>query len=574
MITIETDVLVIGTGGAGCRAALEARRHVEKVVILAKGPISKSELTIMTMPGFDATLPGDDEENVRRFFEDTMAGGSFLNDEDLVHVLTKQSSEAVMFLEGLGVRFDRTPDGKIYRAQGESEKYTADIKLRLDDNMGRAFYNALIGELTRRQVFLKEDIFIVNLLTTEQGVVGAFGIDIRKGEPITFLSKATILATGGAGGLYSVRTGSPRDTGDGFAMAYRAGADILDMEFIQSNPAALVYPESAKGVVTPGWYLFMGKGIKYTNKNQEAFLERYDSRKEMATRDVKARAMHTEIVQGRASEHGGIYLDFRGIHLEGTTLESYLKKNSPHMLNYVKLCGLPPEKILNEAIEIGPAAHFTCGGIRINTQCETGVKGLFAVGEVTGGIHGANRLAGNAMTDIFVFGGVVGNQAGMYSKRGPKIELTKELEGLIRAEEGRVASILERKEKGGVKSAPIRKKIEESMFTYAGFGRDEPGLKKGIRILEEVEGDELPRAYPVDKTKVYNYDFIQILELENMVEVGEMIARGALLRTETRGCQNRTDYPAKDDKNWQKHTLIRKERKGMSVTTSPRRVVS
>src|SRR4030066_156357 len=139
MITIETDVLVIGTGGAGCRAAIEAKKHVDKVVIASKGTISKSELTIMTMPGFDATLPGDDEENVRRFFEDTMAGGSFLNDEDLVDVLTKRSSEAVMFLEGLGVRFDRTPDGKIYRAQGESEKYTSDIKLRLDDNMGRTF---------------------------------------------------------------------------------------------------------------------------------------------------------------------------------------------------------------------------------------------------------------------------------------------------------------------------------------------------------------------------------------------------------------------------------------------------
>jgi fumarate reductase (CoM/CoB) subunit A len=574
MLTIETDVLVIGTGGAGCRAAIEARRHVDNVVLVAKGPVSKSELTIMTMPGLDATLPGDDEENVKRFFEDTMAGGSFLNDEDLVGVLTKQSSEAVMFLENLGVRFDRTPDGKIYRAQGESEKYTSDIKLRLDDNMGRTFFNALIGELARRQVTLKEDVFIVNLLATEEGVVGAFGIDIRKGEPIALLSKATILATGGVGSLYSVRTGSPRDTGDGFAMAYRVGAEIIDMEFIQSNPAALVYPESVKGVVTPGWYLFMGKGIKYTNKNQEAFLERYDSRKEMSTRDVKARAMHTEIVKGRGSEHGGIYLDFKGIQLEGTTLEAYLKKNSPHMLNYVKLCGLPPEKILNEVIEIGPAAHFTCGGIKINTQCETSVKGLFGAGEVTGGIHGANRLAGNAMTDIFVFGGVVGNRAGMYSKSAGKVKLSSSLKKVIKSEEKRVVSILERKDKKGVKAAAVRKKIEESMFTYVGFGRDETGLKKELNILDEIKGAELPRVYPVDRSRIYNYDWIQILELENMIEVGEMIARGALYRKETRGCQNRTDFPEKDDKNWQKHTLIRKEGERMTVTTSPRRATS
>ncbi len=574
MITIETDVLVIGTGGAGCRAAIEARKHVEKVVILAKGPISKSELTIMTMPGFDAALPGDDEENVRLFFEDTMAGGSFLNDEDLVDVLTKKSADAVMFLEDLGVRFDRTSDGRIYRALGESEKYTSDIKLRLDDNMGRTFYNALTGELARKQIFLKEDVFIINLLTTGEEIIGALGIDIRKGDMITFLAKATIIAAGGAGGLYSVRTGHPRDTGDGYAMAFRSGAEIVDMEFIQSNPAALVYPESVKGVVTPGWYLFMGKGIKYFNKSREAFLERYDSRKEMATRDVKARAMHTEIVEGRGSEHGGIYLDFKNIQLDGISLEDYLKKNSPHMLNYVKLCGLPPEKILTDVIEVGPAAHFTCGGIKINTECRTNLNGLFAAGEVTGGIHGANRLAGNAMTDIFVFGAIAGEQAGIYAKSRGEIKFSQKMAKLARREEDQTISIMEREEKGGLKPGVVRKKLEEVMFKYVGFGRDEKGLKKGLRILEEIREEELPRIYPPGRSRIYNYDWIQILELSNMLDTGEMIARGALYRKETRGCQNRTDFPERDDRNWQKHTLLRKEGDKITVTKSPRITIS
>lgn len=574
MKIIGSDVLVIGTGGAGCRAAIEARKHVDKVLIVSKGPISKSELTIMTMPGFDAVLPEDEQENVTRFFEDTMAGGSYLNDEDLVDVLTKQSPDAVMFLEGLGVRFDRTADGKIYRAVGETEQYTSTIKLRLDDNMGRTFYNALIGELARKRVLLKEDVFVANLLITGKGAIGAFGVDIRSGEFIVFLSKATILATGGAGGLYSIRSTHPRDTGDGYAMALRAGTEIIDMEFIQSNPAVLVYPESVKGVVTPGWYLFMGKGVKYLNKDREAFLGRYDPRKEMATRDVKAKAMHTEIIEGRASEHGGIYLDFRDIRLEGISLEKSLKKSSPHMLNYVKLCGLSPKKIFSGAIEIGPAAHFSCGGVKITTECKTNIEGLFAAGEITGGIHGANRLAGNAMTDIFVFGGVVGNQAGAYANSRGKVRLSKEIRSFIGDEEKRLLSIIGRGDKRGLKPNVIRKKLEETMFEYVGFGRDERGLNKGIGILQEIRSEELPKVYPADRSRIYNYDWIHILELYNMVDTGEMIARGALYRKESRGCQNRTDFPERDDQNWQKHTLIKKEGEAITVSTCPRTQLS
>jgi len=570
MITIETDVLIIGTGGAGCRAALAAKRHVGSVVIISKGPISKSELTIMTAAGFNATLPGDEEENVARFFKDTLAGGSYLNDEDLVDLLTKRSAGAVMFLEELGVRFDRTPDGKIYRAVGETEKHTSDIKVRLDDNIGRTFYNALIGELARNQVFLKEDVFIVNLLTTEEGIVGALGIDIRTGNFIAFLAKATIMATGGAGGLYSVRTCHPRDTGDGYAMALRCGAEIIDMEFIQSNPAALIYPESVKGVITPGWHLYMEKGIRYLNKHLEAFLERYDVRKEMATRDVKARAMYTEIVEGRGSEHGGIYLDFKNVHFEGISLEDYMKKNSPHILNFVNLCGLSPKKILTDVIEIGPAAHFACGGIKINMECKTNVKGLYAAGEVTGGIHGANRIAGNAMTDIFVFGEVAGTQAAMYAKSRGKVEVTQEITAKIETEVKRTISILDRQEKQGFKPGIVRKKIEETMFRNVGMGRDEKGLKKGISILDETKMEDLPRIYPSDRSKIYNYDWIQIMELYNMVDTGEIIALGALYREETRGCHNRTDFPERDDKNWQKHTVVKKQGDRITVATCPR----
>jgi succinate dehydrogenase/fumarate reductase flavoprotein subunit len=239
------------------------------------------------------------------------------------------------------------------------------------------------------------------------------------------------------------------------------------------------------------------------------------------------------------------------------------------MLNYVKLCGLSPATIFTDVIEIGPAAHFTCGGVKITKECKTNIEGLFAAGEATGGIHGANRLAGNAMTDIFVFGGVAGNQAGVYAKSRGKIGFSQEIRSLIGEEEKRVLSIVSRGDKRGLKPGVIRKKIEETMFTYVGFGRDERGLNKGISMLEGIRTEELPRVYPADRSRIYNYDWMHILELYNMMDTGEMIARGALYRKETRGCQNRMDFPERDDKNWLKHTLIKKEGKRITVSTCP-----
>ena len=241
-------------------------------------------------------------------------------------------------------------------------------QLGVDDCMGRAFYNALSGAIGRTGVRLLEDTFAASLLTDGDRVRGLVALDMRRGSLLVIWAKVVVLATGGLVGLYQVRTGHPRDTGDGHALALRQGVALKDMEFIQSNPAAFFYPESIRGVVVPGWYLVMDRGAKYYNGRREEFLHLYDpERRENTTRDIKARAIHLEILAGRGSEHGGVYLDFTGAHLDAP-LEDYLADKAPFLLGYLRQIGLPPDVIFAKPMEVGPAAHYSCGGIAIDHE--------------------------------------------------------------------------------------------------------------------------------------------------------------------------------------------------------------
>jgi len=570
MQIIESDVLVIGTGGAGCRAALEARSHGVRVTLVAKGQIGRCELTAMTMPGFGVWIRSNPNDSFESYFQDTVDGGSYMNDENLVKILIENSEDAIHFLEKLGVRFDRKGDGTfLYYSGVEKTKTGTARQLGVDDCMGRAFYNALSGEIGRNGVHLVEDLFVVSLLMDNHKMRGAFGIDIRHGRFVLMIARAVIVATGGIVGMYSVRTGHSRDTGDGHAMVYRLGVPLKDMEFLQGNPAALVYPESLQGVVCPGWYLIMDRGAKYYNGNWKEFLQLYDpERKENTTRDIKARAMQIEINAGRGSTHGGVYLDFTKATLD-ETLEEYLEKNAPFMLDYVRKCGLPPTQIIKEPIEVGPAAHYTCGGIEINEKSETAVGGLFAAGEVTGGIHGANRLGNSAMTDIFVYGKIAGEMAAQYARSSKNGSLSKALKEMVRDEEMKAIKIYERNPSEKIRPEVLKKKIEEVMFNYVGFSRTEENLNRAIKILEKIKEEELPRTFVSSRTRTFNYDWIEIFELMNILDVGNIIARAALERKETRGCHNRMDFPGQDDKNWIKHVRIRDESGKMTVDRVP-----
>jgi fumarate reductase (CoM/CoB) subunit A len=566
----ECDVVVIGTGGAGCRAALTARENGAKVIQIAKGPIGRCELTSMTMPGFGALIPSNSNDSRDNYFLDTIDGGSYLNDRNLVRLLVDESEGAVRFLEKLGVRFDRRQDGSfMYYSGVEHTRTGTPRQLGIDDCMGRAFYNALSGEIARSGVHLLEDVFVVSLLSDSERVRGLFALDIRQGEPLVVWAKAIVLATGGIVGLYNVRTGHPRDTGDGHAMALREGVPLKDMEFIQSNPAAFFYPESVRGVIVPGWYLVMDRGAKYYNGRGEEFLHHYDAvRRENTTRDIKARAMHQEMLAGRASEHGGVYLDFTQAEVDAP-LKDYLTENAPFLLDYVRRIGLPPDVIFNKPIEVAPAAHYSCGGVVIDENCETPLPGLLAAGEVTGGVHGANRLGNNAMTDIFVFGRIAGERAAALAGRQPRRMISDGLREQVGELTHSIRDAFHRRPRNGIRTAHLRTEIEEAMFQFVGFGRDRAGLEKALDQLARMQEEELPRTFTPCSSESYNYDLVEIFELENLLEVGRAVARAALERRETRGCHNRLDYPDRDDGNWLVHVLVSSHKGSLKVNTSP-----
>jgi fumarate reductase (CoM/CoB) subunit A len=572
--TLTCDVLVVGTGGAGCRAALSAAGGGADVILMAKGQMGRCELTAMTMPGFGAMLPSNPRDSLHNFFLDTIDGGAYLNDRDLVWRLAEGSEEAITFLEGLGVRFDRRDDGTFMFYSGVEHTRTGTPRqLAVDDCMGRAFYNALSGEIGRSGIRLLEDVFAGVLVTDEDRVRGLVALDMRRGELFTIWAKVVVLATGGLVGLYQVRTGHPRDTGDGHALALRAGVALKDMEFVQSNPAAFFYPESIRGVVVPGWYLVMDRGAKYYNGQGQEFLHHYDpERRENTTRDIKARAIQLEILAGRASEHGGVYLDFTQVNLDAP-LEDYLSENAPFLLGYLRHIGLPPDVIFARPMEVGPAAHYSCGGISIDDQTETSLPGLLAAGEVTGGVHGANRLGNNAMADIFVFGKIAGERAAELAHGLPGGTPPVAVEARAAAEAHRLEETLSAEPGHPVRPAELRAEIEAVMSTLVGFGRDQAGLEQAVDRLAALREEGLPRLATPSHSRTVDYDLVEMLELANLVDVGETVARAALARTETRGCHNRLDHLAQNDRGWLVHLLVRREGRDWHVERSPVRVL-
>lgn len=550
--TIDTDVLVIGAGGAGSRAAIEAAKNNVHVTLLSKELLGKAH-TCMAEGGYNAPLANvDSADNWQVHFKDTVVGGAWLNNQRLAEILVKEAGDRIFDLEEYGAVFDRTPEGKIMQRPFGKQTYRRTCYAA--DRTGHELMATLVEEVRRRDIDVLDEIFVTNLLTSEGRVAGAVAIDYKTGNYMVFRAKAVVLASGGAGRLYKITTNAAQDTGDGYATAYRIGANLVDMEMVQFHPTGMVYPESHRGqLVTEA---VRGEGGLLFNIRKERFMQRYEPKlMELAGRDVVARSIATEILEGRGTPQGGVYLDIS--HLPPNVIEERL----PSMLKQFLDVGLDIRK---EPMQVAPTAHHFMGGVLINENAETNIQGLYAAGEISGGVHGGNRLGGNALADTQVFGKRAGENAAKQALKNqiPPVD-RKQIDREIR----KAKSFLKRRE--GVRPVEIKSKLTSLMWDKVGIFRTGKEIQEAIVEIERMRKEELPNLHVMNNKTRYNREWIEALETENLMTVAEMVAKAALMREESRGAHFRRDFPKTDNQNWFSNIVIRQERGLMTFKKVP-----
>jgi len=559
---IETDVLIVGSEGAGSRAAIEVSRNGLKVLIATKGRFTKCGATLaadmdIDLPSADAKqmlgLDGDMADTRESFAQDMFTEGKYMNNEEVVFAHCSNAAKYIKELIGWGMKVDGF-------VQEPGHRYPRGIL-----STGRSMMEALKKGTRQCKIDFVEDTMVTNLLSKKGRVVGAVGINIRTGEFLVFKAKAVILATGGAARLYPIATSAEELTGDGLYMAYQVGAELVDMEFPLFLPCCLYWPESMKGVDFPyvlsasvyGWWL---------NKFGARFMEKWDpQRMEIGTtRDVASIAMAMEILEGRSGPHGGVFASFK--HIPDEILE-YSAEQMPWYRNFaygkfdLLEFNMDPRRV---AFEVGPAAHYWNGGIKVNGKGETNVPGLYAAGEVQGGTMGANRLSGNAVTECLVFGALAGGSAANYAKSAPPPEIDQEQVNMH--QEG-IFEPLTRKDGSDVYEA--RRKIQDMASKYAGPIREESGLTTCIKEIEKMSQEVLPNLATKAKAKVYNREWVAALENKALLQILEIVVRASLMRKESRGAMYRRDYPETDNKDWLRNIVVKNQDGQAILETKP-----
>ena len=533
--TISTDVLIIGSGGAGSRAAIEVDDAGLKAIIVSKGLSFRSGCTGMAEGGYNAVFKTvDKDDSIEAHKHDTLKGGSFLNDEKLVNILVNESPKRLIDLENYGALFDRQESGQIDQRPFGGQTYRRTCYQ--GDRTGAELLNALKEEIIRRDIECIEEVMITSLVCDNDQVIGATGLDLKDSSLIYFKAKSVILASGGAGQLFPVTSNTSQKNGDGFAIAYKAGADLVDMEQIQFHPTGMVTPKSKKGILVTE--AVRAEGGKLINKDGERFMSKYAPEKmELATRDVVARSIYREIIEGRGTENGGVYLDIS--HLD----DDYIDEKLETMVLQFENVGVD---IKHGPIEVAPTAHHFMGGLKINTDGSTTLKNLFGAGEVCGGVHGANRLGGNALADTQVFGKISGVSA---SEAAKNTEL-KTNDEQVKMEASRIEGLIK---EGSVKPKEFKNRIKQLMWEKVSIVRDEKTLNEALKELLEMkkELDDLN----VSNIKQYNTELVTALEVINMVEICILTVKSAILRRESRGAHYRSDYPETNDE-WKKSIVV------------------
>ena len=550
--THEHDVLIIGAGGAGLRAAIEALSQGASVGVVCKSLLGKAH-TVMAEGGIAAAMANvDAADDWRTHFRDTMRGGKFLNNWRMAQIHAQESPERVRELEQWGALFDRTTDGNILqRAFGG---HTFKRLCHVGDRTGLE----MIRTLQDRGVNLGIDVYmecaITRLLKDGERVAGAFGYWRETGRFIIFKAKSIVICTGGIGKAWRITSNSWEYTGDGMALAYDAGAELMDMEFVQFHPTGMVWPPGVQGILVTE--AVRGEGGILTNKNGERFMQGYDPEKmELSTRDVVARAIYTEAKEGRGTEHGGAYLDISHKPAE------YVKKKLPSM--YHQFRELADVDITKGPMEVGPTCHYMMGGIRVEAEtAQTNVPGLFAAGEAAAGLHGANRLGGNSLSDLLVFG----RRAGHAAAEDAKHLSAPNVDGALA--EAATREMLEPFERpSGDSPYDIHRDLQETMQNKVGIFRNEADLKEGLTEIKKLKGRAA--SVHVDGSRLFNPGWHLARDLKSMLTVSEAVALSALKRRESRGAHSRIDYPNTDE-NWaQQNNIISRDGEEMRLNQSP-----
>jgi len=525
---IETDVLVIGGGGSAARAAIEVANSPVKVCMVIKGTFPSGSTTI-AMGSMAGIFRGDDNPDL--FYQDVLEGGYFTNNKELAHLLADNAKDAYDDLVAFGTEFQMDKNRKLYIAQP-----TGMARSRAVLALNHDFMKGLVLEVKKRAIPIYEHIMITDLLKENKSIIGAVGFNYLSGAFVEISAKAVILATGGLGQLFELTSNLPDATGDGFAIALRVGAELIDMEFTQAM-TCVVWPPEIRGLAPP-FDGFVKFGAKFYNGNNERFMARYEPEKmENVTRDIACLSGFKEVQAGRAAPHGGVILDISSIPW------AIFKQLMPKIYEAYNELGMDATKT---GIEWAPGCHHEIGGLRINANCETTVQGLFAAGEVVGGIHGANRLGGASLTDTQVFGKIAGRSAADFAIQTERQELSQE-----QIEEKRSAIFDLYQKEDGIDYTEVREKIQQLMSECVWVIKTEAKLKHALNEFTKIQNNldlKLPeRTYE---------DLKGAQETLNLLKLGELLTRASLLRTESRGCHFREDFPQQDNENWLKNIVF------------------
>jgi len=553
---INTDVLVIGAGGAGARAAIEAASQGADVVLASKGPMGRSGITPLAQWSFEATFGYSDLDNPEVHFYDTVVEGRYLSDQNLVEALAADAAQRVLDLERYGTLFKKE-QGKFRQVKIPGQSGPRSVMLV---GGGHGMMLGLKREVRRHNnIMVMEDVVVTSLLSSKGIPAGATVLDCKTGEFKTIRAKAIVLATGGYEELWLKTDTPPESVGDGLRLAYLAGAKLVDLELLLFYPVVASYPPSIQGIIIPYECCLEPDyvGGRLLNGRMEDFLPPGSP----PVRDILIRQMFEEIYSGRGTPNGNLYLDLTKSPKAEEEVRRVVLDIIPEVYRHLLELGFD---ICRQPIEVAPVAHYSLGGVRIDEKGQTDVEGLYAAGEVAGNIQGANRLSGNALTETQVFGARAGKAASDYSKarEEPVIDPAQ-----VEAEWERIQNLLSRKA-NSLRPGAVRKEVQEIMWQYAGPVRSELGLTRALDELQRVRDNDLPRVWAGDTLK-YNNDLIRALELETMVDVAEMVLRAALLRKESRGHHFREDYPVADNQNWLKHTVVQLVGGRMTLSTMP-----